>query len=353
MQKKSAAKRKARLVRWITLVLAVSGLVALLAVTAFAQNTYVITDGDQVSVYTGFTADPAKVLDEVGVELSAQDYYTTAAVDGVSEITVQRARPVTVQNCGSKVQTTSYGETVGELLDRLGIETGAGYQVSVPLSTVTYEGMEISVASFAETTETYTVEIPFETSYCSDPTLPLGEEKILVEGVPGQMLCQADVVYRNAQQQHRNVVQQTMLEQPIKQIVAVGTGENVDGEAQPIFGDGYIVLPTGEVLTYTHTDTFVATAYTMTDDGCDEFTANGNRVRTGAVAIDPAVVPYGTRMFIVTNDGEYIYGVSTAEDCGTGVDGKRVDLYMHSTAECFQFGIRDVTIYFLGDANWR
>jgi 3D (Asp-Asp-Asp) domain-containing protein len=197
------------------------------------------------------------------------------------------------------------------------------------------------------------VEIPFESTYCEDPTLPAGQEQILVEGQPGQMLCQANVVYHNTKEQQRTVTQESLLEQPITQIVAVGTGENVDGEAQPIFGDGFIVLPTGEVLTYTHTDTYVATAYTMTDDGCDGFTANGNPVRTGAVAIDPSVVPYGTRMFIVTNDGEYIYGLSTAEDCGTGVDGKRVDLYMHSTAECFRFGIRECTIYFLGDANWR
>lgn len=350
MQQKKTKKH--RLLRVLSLVLTVAGLVATLALTAFAQNTYVITDGDQVTVYSSFTADPAKVLDQAGVQLSDQDYYTTAAGDGVSEITVQRGMPVTIDNCGEQIATTSYGETVEALLERMGIATGGCY-VSVPLSANTYEGMEVSVASIHETAETYTVEIPFETAYCDDPTLPAGQEQILVEGRPGQMLCQANVVYHNTTEQQRTVVQEAVIEQPITQIVAVGTGEDVGGQEMPIFGDGFIVLPTGEVLTYTHTDTYVATAYTMTDDGCDAFTANGNPVRTGAVAIDPDVVPYGTRMFIVTDDGQYIYGLSTAEDCGTGVDGKRVDLYMHSTAECFQFGRRDVTIYFLGDANWR
>ena len=82
-------------------------------------------------------------------------------------------------------------------------------------------------------------------------------------------------------------------------------------------------------------------------------TATGTTAQEGVVAVDPRFIPYGTRMFIVTSDGEFIYGLSTAEDCGTGVDGKRVDLYMHSTAECFQFGVQECTIYFLGDANWR
>ena len=350
MQKKQV--RKNRLFRVLALALTVAGLVATLALTAFAQNTYVITDGDQVTVYSSFTDDPAKVLDQAGVQLSEQDYYTTAAGDGVSEITVQRGMPVTIDHCGEQIATTSYGETVEALLERMGIATGGCY-ISVPLSANTYEGMEVSVASIHETAETYTVEIPFETAYCDDPTLPAGQEQILVEGQPGQMLCQANVVYHNTTEQQRTVVQEAVIQQPITQIVAVGTGEDVDGANQPIFGDGFIVLPSGEVLTYTHTDTYVATAYTMTDDGCDAFTANGNPVRTGAVAIDPSVVPYGTRMFIVTSDGEFIYGLSTAEDCGTGVDGKRVDLYMHSTAECFQFGVQECTIYFLGDANWR
>ena len=353
MVSKNTARRKHRWVRWICVCLSVSVLVALFALTAFAQNTYVVTDGDLVTVYTGFTADPAKVLDEVGVQLSEDDFYTTAAGDGVSEITVQRALEVTVDNCGEQIQTTSYGETVEQLLERIGVPTGEGYQISQSLNAMTYENMAISVASIVETAETYTVEMPFTTTYYQDPTMPLGEEKIMREGVSGQKLCVADVLYRNTEEQWRNVVQETVQVQPVSQIVAVGTGENVGGEAKPYIGDGFIVLPTGEVLTYTHVDTFVATAYTMTDDGCDEYTANGNHVRTGAVAIDPSVVRYGTRMFIVSNDGEYIYGVSTAEDCGTGIDGKRVDLYMHSTAECFQFGIRKVTIYFLGGANWK
>lgn len=353
MRTKMAAMKKGVAIRWIAIVLSVAGLGALLALTAFAQNTYVITDGDQVTVHTSFTADPAKALDEAGVQLAAEDFYTTEAVDGVSEITVQRAMPVTIYNCGEQIQATSYGETLEALLERLGIATGKGYQVSLPLSTVTYEGMDVTVSSIVETTETYTVEIPFETTYCEDPTLPAGEEKILVEGVAGQKLCQADVVYRDAGEQYRMVRNETIVQLPVNQIIAVGTGEDVDGQEGPVFGDGFIILPTGEVLTYTHTDQYLATAYTKTDDGCDDYTATGSQVHVGVVAVDPSVVPYGTRMFIVTNDGQYIYGIATAEDCGSGVNGKRLDLYMDTTAECFQFGVRNCTVYFLGDANWK
>lgn len=353
MRAKIAAMKKRSVIRWIAIVMSVACLITVLALTAFAQNTYVITDGDQVTVHTSFTADPAKALNEAGVQLDAHDFYTTEAVDGVSEITVQRAMPVTITNCGQTIETTSYGETLGDLLERLGISSGRGYQLSAPLSTMTYENMEVTVSRIVETTETYTVEVPFETTYCEDPSLPAGQEKILVEGVTGQMLCQAEVVYQDSGELRRTVKKETVVQLPVNRVVAVGTGTDVTGQEGPVIQDGIIQLPTGEVLTYTHKDTYVATAYTKTDEGCDDYTATGSQVHVGVVAVDPSVVPYGTRMFIVTNDGQYIYGIATAEDCGSGVEGKRVDLYMDSYAECIQFGRRSCTVYFLGDANWK
>lgn len=342
-----------RFVRILMLVLPVICLTALLAQTALAQNTYVITDGDQVTVHTSFASDPERILDEAGVELDENDYYTTAAGDGVSEIKVQRVRTVKIDNCGQKMQVSSNGETLEAMLTRLGIQTYGNYTISHPLNTETYDGMEVRIRNVVETEETYTVEIPYETIYCDDPTLPEGQEEVLVEGTSGQMLCSANVVYLNAEEQSRTVLEEKVLQRPVDRIVAVGTGTNVGEESDmPLIGDGVIVLPTGEVLTYTDSASYVATAYTHTDAGCDMITATGTQVRMGTVAVDPNIIPYGTRMFIITDDGSYIYGLATAEDCGGAINGNRVDLYFPTTAECFAFGVRDCTIYFLGDAQW-
>ena len=346
-------KRKGRLFRIAAVVLVIACLTALLAQTAFAQKTFVITDGDRVTVHTTFTSDPARALEEAGVQLAADDFYTTAAVDGVSEITVQRAMVVNVDNCGQALEITSYGESIAQLLTRMGIPSTGNYRVSLPLDTVTCDGMEISVSYVVEGPETYTVEIPYTVTYCDDPTLPAGQEKTLITGEPGQMLCEANVVYVNSTETSRTVMKETVLQQPVHQVVAVGTGENVGAPSGTIFGDGVIILPSGEVLTYTHTDQYVATAYTKTDAGCDDDTATGSMVHVGVVAVDPKVIPYGTRMFIVTNDGKYIYGIGTAEDCGGAIQNKRLDLYFDTDPECWAFGIRDCTVYFLGDANWR
>lgn len=324
--------------------LAASGLIP----TVFARNTYVITDGDQKTVYTTFATDPAYVLDQAGVQLGEDDTYTTQAGDGVSEITVQRSQYITVYNCGEQQEVTSYGETVQELLDRLGIPTYGEYTVSVPLSDETYNGLEVRVDNVVCRQQTYTVDIPYETTLCYDPTLPEGQEKVLVEGVTGQVQKTADVVYVNAVESSHTVTQETVVQQPVNKIVAVGTGTQVGKNSNaPAIGNGVIVTADGQVLTYSRSEQFSATAYTHTDAGCDMITATGTTVRLGTVAVDPTVIPYGTRMFIVANDGSYIYGIGTAEDCGGAIKGNRLDLYFPTDPECWAFGVRGCTVYFL------
>ncbi len=340
-----------RFVRAFALLLPVAILSFSLVQTVFARNTFVINDGENVTVHSTYATDPAEVLEEAGVTLSGEDYYTT---DGSSEIIVQRSRQITVEYCGERIELTAYDETLAEVLDRNGMKHEGAYRASVPVSTKVYDGMSVRVDWVVSNMETYTVELPFETVYVDDPTLPAGAEAVLVEGQVGYALRRSAVTFENAVETDRKVMDETVKQEPVDRLIAVGTGENVGGTNQwPLIGDGYIVLSTGEVLTYTHSQEFKATAYTSWIEDVGDTTATGTLARVGAIAVDPKLIPYGTRMFIVTNDGSYVYGIATAEDCGGGVNGSHVDLFFDTVAECWQFGVRQCTIYFLGDADKR
>ncbi len=338
--------RRSLFARVTIMMLLVACVISALTPTVFAQTTYVITDGDQVKVYTTFTSSPATVLDRAGVELDEEDTYTTQPGDGVSEITVQRQQLITVNNCGVPTEVTSYGESLQNLLDRLGIPSHGNYVVSLPLDTETFDGMEVTVDCILQREQTYTEDMPYETAICYDPNLPEGQQEVLVEGSNGQIMIKANVVYCNGQETNRTVLEETVIQQPVKKIVAVGTGDGTATQA-PAIGDGVIVTAEGELLTYSRSAQFRATAYTHTDEGCNMTTATGTTVRVGTVAVDPTVIPYGTRMFIVANDGSYIYGIGTAEDCGGAIKGDRLDLYFPTDPECWAFGWRNCTVYFL------
>ena len=333
----------------LTLMLGLA-LTALLAQTALAR-TYVITDGDRVVTYTTFATDPAQVLGEAGVDLGEYDTYTTADANGAEAITIRRGREVTIHYHGEVMRTTANSETAGELLQRLNLVVSGEDVISHGLDQPVYDGMELRIDRIVTHQETYTAAIPHETTYCEDPTVPEGLEAVLTEGADGELLCTAGVTYVNGREDRRVVLTETVTKAPVTEIVGVGTGapvDTADPKAMPVIADGYITLPTGEVLTYTDTATIRATAYTHTDAGCDFVTATGTTVHWGTVAVDPRYIPYGTRMFIVSNDGEYVYGIAVAEDCGGDIKGDRMDLYMPTYQQCMEFGRRNCTLYFLG-----
>ena len=347
--KRFAKKRKVLLIRSAAIVVPLLLSLVLLSQTAFAKNTYVITDGQRVFTYTTFATDPAEVLGEAGLQLDEGDSYTTQPGMGVSSITVQRGQDITIEYRGEVIPAVSYGETVGELLTRLNISLSENDVVSQPLDMDTYDGMELRVDEVLRLEQTYTSTISHDTTYCYDDTIPEGTETVLVEGADGQLTCVATVTYINGQETGRVVHSQEVTLQPVTEIIAQGTAqvEQIDPDGMPVFGDGTITLPTGEVLTYSRTMQVVATGYNKTNEGCWDWTATGTWARVGAIAVDPRMIPYGTRMFIVSNDGEYVYGLATAEDCGGSIKGNRIDLYFDTNYECFQFGIRNCTVYIL------
>lgn len=327
-------------------VILVTSLVALLSQSVKA-HTYVITDGDRVVTYTTFETDPAEVLDRAGVGLEEFDTYTTAPAGDAKNITVNRADSVTVHYHGQTMKTSGQGETAGELLNRLGLELSGEDMVCPGLEEPVFDGMEISVDRVVTRQESYTVAIAHEVQRCSDDTLPEGTCQVLLEGEDGELLRRAEVTYRNGVEAERQVLGETVQKLPVTEVIGIGT-EGAVPDPLPVIADGYIRLPTGEVLTYTDTATLRATAYTQTDKGCDGVTATGTNVRRGTVAVDPRYIPYGTRMFIQSVSGTYVYGIAVAEDCGGDIKGDRIDLYLPTYEECREFGRRVCTVYFLG-----
>jgi len=336
----------------MTAVLMPVAIALLLSGQVFAQTTYVITDGSRVLVHTTSETDPETVLGEAGLQLDMNDTYTTQAGDGAAEINVRRGQKLYLDYYGQKISATSPGETVAELLARLDLVWDDSDTMSVQPDAETYDGMRISIARKIQEKQIYTAALPYETIHCSDATLPEGTQKVLTEGKAGQLLCEATVTYLNGVETERNVLYQQVVSQPVNEIVAVGTGpqeEARDENSQrAVIGGGTITLSTGEVLTYIEKVTCLATAYTC--EGYVGTTATGTRARVGAIAVDPEVFPYGTRFYIETKDGEYIYGVATAEDCGDKrfIYDTRLDLYFNTKQECIQFGARSCDVYILG-----
>lgn len=342
-------KKSFRVIRSALMSLIVFCTVLTLSQSVFAQNTYMISDGDQVTIHTTATTDPAVILMEAGVDLDHHDIYTVSNNGIFSSITVQRGQRLTIDVLGRHRQVIAYNESVSELLDRLDIQIPQGALLSAPMHAVAAEGMIIRIYTTGVDTETYTKEIPFETVYQETAFLPAGKEVILTKGVNGTKVCIDELELLNGKEVGRTLYSEEITHAPVTQIVAVGTGDGKPKTGAPLIGDGVIITPEGKVLNFGSVGVFEGTAYMTMPPYTYDTTATGTKVHVGTVAVDPTVIPYGTKMYIVSCDGKIVYGEGTAEDCGPAIKNDRIDVFYHTFAECSVFARRDCYVYFLTD----
>lgn len=340
-------KKSPLMIRTAIVSLIVLATVITLSQSVLAKTTYLIFDGGKLKFHTTYETNPMDILDEAGVSLDQMDNVVVTPGNGVNEITVQRGQRLTIDLFGEPLQTVAYDETVGDLLNRLNLNTDGKGLVSVPLDTKATEGMTIQIYSLSGDQATYTVEVPFETVYQKTDYLDAGVEVILTQGVNGVKTCVDHLTFVNGVETGRVLFSEEVTVAPVTQIVAVGTGSNKRKPGNPIIGDGVIITSEGKVLKFDSVGIFEATAYMTMPPYTYDTTATGTKVHKGSVAVDPTVIPYGTKMFIVSCDGKFIYGEGTAEDCGPAIKNDRVDLFYFTFDECAQFGRRDCYVYFL------
>lgn len=375
-------RRRAWLRRLIVVAVLAAAVGALLSQTVFAQTSYIITDGDRVTVHRSYSSDPYEVLTEAGIELEEEDTYETGYADGMNQITVRRMQMVTVINRGAQSVIGTYGETTGSLLARMGITPGTGDTLSCSSETQTYDGMTVELVHTETRIEEEDTTVPHPVNYYEDPDLEPGAEIVLVAGQNGLTNVKSEVTYRNGKEVSRVIVQETVKTKPVTQLVIRGVdrtimeqpadpepaeqeapaassgtasgssssgssssgGSRYDGSAET---DGNVIMTSsGESYTYVDVMTCSATAYTC--EGYVGHTYSGTLARVGAIAVDPTVIPLGTKMYVVSNDGQYVYGYCVAEDIGGGIKGNKIDLYFDTYAECWDFGVRMCTVYILG-----
>ena len=99
----------------------------------------------------------------------------------------------------------------------------------------------------------------------------------------------------------------------------------------------YISKSSTSLLNVVKTMEVKATAYSG-----DTITSTGTVPKYGTIAVDPSVIPYGTKVYIPEFDD-----VFTAEDCGGAIKGNRIDIFMDSESQCNNWGVRNITIQIL------
>lgn len=354
---------QATVFRWVAILVTIAIITLCLTMPALAQTRYVITDGDNVIVCMSSSTDPAVVIQEAGLQLGESDTYTTQTNQGVSEITINRVQLVTVREGSETIVVGTYGGTAADVLDSLDITLSDTDKLSCPLDAATYDGMTILISRRHSEILEYEEIIPHEDQILEDPSLAPGEEVVLIQGTDGLRRIRAQITYENEQEADRAILSEELIVAPVDGMILRGVDRSVktqehsgnadycqsDTSTREDFthgADGVTYVP-GTNIPYLDMLDFQATAYFCPNPDWWNTTYTGTAAQVGTVAVDPNFIPLGTKMYIVSEDGTYVYGYAVAEDIGGAIKGKIVDLYFNTYDECIQFGRRNVQIYVL------
>lgn len=316
--------------KWVVVMLLLMASVNFTGFASAPKNVTIKVDGQTIPLSTrALTVEGA--LEEAGVVLQKADGYEVVGDEKFGEgatIEVVRAVPIKVWKAGRTTDYTIGRKTVREVLDAVGVDY-AGYQVYPGLDTEARGNMTIHVISPTNQISTEIQDIPYEVEMRNNDDLPRGRRNVVTPGQNGQL----KVTYRTVQvgsSQVKKEIHQEVLSEPKAEIVEVGTGRNLN-----------MIETSRGFVRYRSAHSVEASAYTLAEGSGTGLTSTGVVPYHGIVAVDPDVIPYGTRMYIPG------YGFAVAGDCGGDIYGNRIDLYMEDYGDAIRWGRRDVTMYIL------
>ncbi len=287
-----------------------------------------------------------EIVVQSGVALagSEETVVSLSESDAVKSISTGVTYNVTVYDAGVATEYITDAVTVAEFLDENAIIPGQYDQITPALTDSIYNYMEITVDRVTYENITTNEIVACKTVKVETEELLKGETKIITAGSDGIKTVVTRNVYVNGEFSHSEVISEEITTASINRVVQVGTrtesAEDIKESAKTF------VDSAGRDVAYTKVIKGKGSAYTAE---VGTTSATGRTLAVGVVAVDPDVIPYGTRLYITSADGKYVYGYALAADTNSVVESGAavVGLFYDSDSQCKAFGSRDVTIYVL------
>jgi uncharacterized protein YabE (DUF348 family) len=271
-----------------------------------------------------------QVLTEARVTIGRGDEVSPQLSTGLTEgarIVIRRAVPLTMTVDGKTVRVTTAAATVRDLLHRRAIVLGEHDKVYPAANSPLWHGAKVRVLRITHRVVAERTEIPFRVIAAKDPATPRGIVRVKQSGRSGIRERLFRLTFADRIVVNRTLVGERIVRTPLDRVISLGAQVLIVSRGQ---------FAGKELLQ------MIATAYSpWCCPGVKAITAIGMRAGYGIVAIDPAIIPLGSRLYI---EG---YGYAIAGDTGGAIKGLRIDLGFDTKREAIRFGRRPVRVYII------
>lgn len=390
-------KERARIILFLTAaIVLVVGIAAFVFLRTFDlgyypdARDYVIFDGEKVITLVDCIGTADDALERARINIGNADIVVTEEEDA-TVINVNRYPSVTVLCDGEETLVAMKNATVGDVIEKLGIELNDADTLNYSEEQTLKDGMRIKVGRITLNERSVEEEVPYETVYENEATLEKGKTQLKTEGKNGVLTTTYKYTYENGLLVGFELVSKEVTTEPVNEVWLVGTKEppkpvtkpsnssggknsgsssstgkstssnpsiSTSGTGSSSSKDGVhsvtakidtenntITAADGTVYTYSKVISMRATAYTYDSNPAMNITSSGVPVQVGVVAALPRTLPQGTKVYIVGESGTWEYGFATVGD-KPGID--IVDLFMETEKQCINFGVRNAKVYIVG-----
>jgi len=313
--------------KWLIAALVVAILASGFLVYEIVKKEVVINVDGQTIPAQSFQQTVGELLQEKAITVNPKDKVepnlTTRLADDQT-ITITRAFWVEVQADGKEVRLQVLPSTVQAILSEAKITLAEKDLVKPELTAqITAAAPLITVSRIREEMVTRREVIGFRTEQKQDNNLEKGIRRVVTRGKEGVKEETLRLTYQDGKLVSKEIVGTKVIKEPVNQVVANGALQYASRGGRSFQFEKAVVVS--------------ATAYTYTGSR----TATGTRTKVGTVAVDPRVIPLGSRLYV---EG---YGYARAEDTGGAIRGSRIDVFLETESEARRWGRRTVKVYVL------
>lgn len=316
----------------------------------FRDTVYITDEGVTREIKTNLT-DVYAILKDESYALEPDDA-VVIETDGEKRkhITIERAFDVEISADGETIPLGMTEGTVADALEKAGITLGSDDIVTPAPESELFAGMKIAVHRVEYRTRNIESMLAAEIVYKDNSNLAIGTENVLEEGENGAHVVTYTDKYVDGKFVYSEQTAEEITKQPVNRVVERGTACAVP--YAKLDDPEKVSLVNGIPENYTRVVSGKATAYSAR---AGALTASGRYAVVGTVAVNPNIIPYGSEVYIVAQNGSRVYGYAIAADTGYGLmDGTvAVDVFMGSYEDSCRWGAVYVDIYVLSEGDNR
>jgi uncharacterized protein YabE (DUF348 family) len=309
-----------------------------------AKKTIVVVIDGKSTKITTFRSSLNSVLRDSNIEVTSKDKIMPkigAPIENGDKIYIKKAVDVDVDVDGKKIKLKSAESNISEMLKAEKITLDKDDKITPSEDEKLQTGLKVSITRVDSKIESKTEDLDYTTVMKNDDSLEKGVTKTIQDGSTGSKVLSFSVRYEDGKEISRNLVDEKVMKTPVTKVVAVGTL-------------GVVNSNRGDKLLYTNSIKVRATAYSANysstgknpGDYAFGITSTGTRAKRtvggfSSIAVDPRVIPLGTKLFVPG------YGCAIAEDVGGAIKGNSLDVYFDTDSEALRWGVKLISVYIL------